>query len=287
MAFHLLLRSTGYSVSWWDKADSNAHSLTLLRRAKDAHFAGVGSTTIYRDPLRNLVAVVAGTITRRKDELKFTPDSLVSPALGSEAYPLSESEIACVLRTGSSEGPSVTLGTETRGGGSLKVGLSNLLGRHVAVLGATGQGKSCFTAAILQQLLQMPDPHIVIFDINGEYGDALLPHASRPGQCLYTMIGEGGFKIPYYALGRHGLSRLLLPSEKTQRPALAFALENLRYMKWFPDIGAAGFPIVMIQSFLMIVVQVKHRKHGMQYKTFANILLSLLSPGHTWEHLDA
>lgn len=207
---------------------------------KDAHFAGVGSTTIYRDPLRNLVAVVAGTITRRKDELKFTPDSLVSPALGSEAYPLSESEIACVLRTGSSEGPSVTLGTETRGGGSLKVGLSNLLGRHVAVLGATGQGKSCFTAAILQQLLQMPDPHIVIFDINGEYGDALLPHASRPGQCLYTMIGEGGFKIPYYALGRHGLSRLLLPSEKTQRPALAFALENLQYIKWFPDIGAAG-----------------------------------------------
>lgn len=209
---------------------------------KDAHFAGVGSTTIYRDPLRNLVAVVAGTIARRKEELRFIPDLLVSPALGAEAYPLSDAEIACVLRTSSSDGPSVTLGFETRGGGGLSVGLSNLLGRHVAVLGSTGQGKSCFTAAILQQLLKMSGPRIVVFDINGEYGDALLSHASQPEQCQYTTLGDraNGFKIPYYALGRHGLSRLLLPSEKTQRPALAFALENLQFLKWFPEGKAAG-----------------------------------------------
>lgn len=209
---------------------------------KDAHFAGVGSTTIYRDPLRNLVAVVAGTISRQKDELRFIPDSLVSPALGSEAYPLSDAEVACVLRPCSADGPSVTLGYETRGGGNLSVGLSNLLGRHVAVLGSTGQGKSCFTAAILQQLLKMSGPRIVVFDINGEYGDALLSHASLPEQYKYTTLGDraNGFKIPYYALGRHGLSRLLLPSEKTQRPALTFALENLQYLKWFPEAKAAG-----------------------------------------------
>ena len=209
---------------------------------KEAHAAGVGSTAIRRDPLRNLVAVVAGTIARRKDELRFTPDSLVSPTLGAEAYPLSQEELACVLRTAPSTGPTVNLGSETRGGGSLTVGLSNLLGRHVAVLGATGQGKSCFTAAVLQQILRMPSPRIVVFDINGEYADALKSHAPQAGECVCTTIGGGpqGFKIPYYALGRHGLSRLLLPSEKTQRPALAFALENLHFVKWFPNDRAAG-----------------------------------------------
>jgi hypothetical protein len=57
-----------------------------------------------------------------------------------------------------------------------------------------------------------------------------------------TNIGGGNqpFLIPYYTLGRHGLSRLLLPSEKTQRPALAFALENLQHVKWFSDHNGAG-----------------------------------------------
>lgn len=207
---------------------------------KEAHSAGIGSTSIRRDPLRNVVAVVVGTISRSHGELRFTPDSLVSPTLGAEAYPLSQQEFACVLRTAPVDGPSISLGCETRGGGSLQVGLSNLLGRHVAVLGATGQGKSCFTAAVLQRVLRLPSPRIVVFDINGEYGDALTPHASGPGECVQTTIGGGGFKIPYYALGRHGLSRLLLPSEKTQRPALAFALENLQFVRWFPGDRAAG-----------------------------------------------
>jgi len=210
---------------------------------KDAHAAGVGSTSLRRDPLRNVVAVVAGTISRRNGTLRFTPDSLVSPTLGAEAYPLSQDELACVLRITSSDGPTVTLGAESRSGASLTVDLSTLLGRHVAVMGGTGQGKSCFTAAVLQQLLRLPGPRIVVFDINGEYGDALGPHAGEPGQCLRTTLGgagTSGFKIPYFALGRHGLSRLLLPSEKTQRPALAFALENLRFVKWYAAERAAG-----------------------------------------------
>lgn len=208
---------------------------------KEAHAAGVGSTSLRRDPLRNVVAVVAGTVMRRQGRLVFTPDSLVSPTLGAEAYPLSQDELACVLRTVPSEGPTLHLGSETRGGGSLMVGLSNLLGRHVAVLGATGQGKSCFTAAVLQQILHLESPRVIVFDINGEYVDALRPHASRQGECVCTTLGgPAGYKIPYFALGRHGLSRLLLPSEKTQRPALAFALENLRCVQWFPGDRAAG-----------------------------------------------
>ena len=50
----------------------------------------------------------------------------------------------------------------------------------------------------------------------------------------YTKLGKN-FKIPYYALGRYGLQRLLLPSEKTQRPALNFALDHLSYVKWFSE----------------------------------------------------
>lgn len=209
---------------------------------KEAHSAGVGSTAIHRDPLRNVVAVVAGIITRSNGKLRFTPDSLVSPALGAEAFPLSQEELASVLRTASTEDPLLTLGSETRGGGSLQVGLSSLLGRHVAVLGSTGQGKSCFTAAILQQILRLPSSRVVVFDINGEYEDALLPHVTDANKYKRSTISDkaGGYRVPYYALGRHGLSRLLLPSEKTQRPALSFALENLQFVRWHSTAEAAS-----------------------------------------------
>jgi hypothetical protein len=48
------------------------------------------------------------------------------------------------------------------------------------------------------------------------------------------------YKVPYFALGRFGLHRLLIPSEKTQRPALSFALEHLNKVRWFPAAKGAG-----------------------------------------------
>ncbi len=208
---------------------------------REAHRAGVGSTHSAGEPLRHVEAIVVGTICRRDSGLTFTADSLVSPSLGAEAYPLSQEELACVLRTEANKGPDVSIGLDTRGGGNLRCDLSEMLGRHVAVLGSTGQGKSCFTAAVLQQLTRLRAPRIVVFDINGEYETALAPHL--PGTTFKkTVLGGSNstFTIPYYALGRHGLARLFLPSEKTQRPALTFALEHLGAVKWFPTEQGAG-----------------------------------------------
>ncbi|WJJ93753.1 helicase HerA domain-containing protein [Neopusillimonas aromaticivorans] len=134
-------------------------------------------------------------------------------------------------------------GVDLRGGGSLRVGVQDLLSRHVAVLGSSGQGKSCFTAAVLQQIVRLPGARIVIFDINGEYPDAFELPELPEGAVKQTTLGgteSDSFKIPYYALGRFGLHRLLIPSEKTQRPALSFALEHLNKVQWFPLEKGAG-----------------------------------------------
>lgn len=201
---------------------------------REAHRSGVGSSAVEKEPLRHLEATVVGTITRRGDLLVFASDSLVSPALGAEAYPLTTREQACVLGREGLLGPRLTIGYETRSGAELRCGTSELLGRHVAVLGSTGQGKSCFTAAMLQQLVQLAGARIVVFDINGEYADALEPHVPADKRKETTLGGaSANYRIPYYALGRQGLSRLLLPSEKTQRPALMFALEALPYVQYF------------------------------------------------------
>jgi hypothetical protein len=208
---------------------------------REAHRAGVGSLGAQGEPLRHLEATALGILDRKDGATRFTPDSLTSPALGAEAFPLFQDEFEAILKNAApGGGPTVRLGEDARGGGALTVDMSGLLGRHLAVLGSTGHGKSSFTAAVLQQLVTMPNPRIVIFDINGEYEEAMKPHL-KEGELHQTSLGEDeDSRIPYYALGRHGLSRLLLPSEKTQRPALSFALDCLPKVVWHSSGNGAG-----------------------------------------------
>lgn len=191
-------------------------------------------TGAFKDPLRNLDAVVVGILQKRGNQLEFIADSLVSPSLGGEAFPLFDHEMSAILKTVTSSSENINIGEAVRGGGNVNVAITDFLARHVAVLGSTGQGKSCFTAAVLQQLVKFPGSRIVVLDVNGEYLQALEPHIAKDKMKI-TRLGESsGDKIPYYALGRHGLARLLMPSEKTQRPALNFAIENLQYVEWIP-----------------------------------------------------
>lgn len=210
---------------------------------KEAHRLGVGSSTHQSEPLRNISGVIVGRLIRESGQAAFVSDSLPTPPLGAEAFPLMQEELSAVLGSENNEGPSIQLGDDLRGGGKLRVGLESLISRHVAVLGSSGQGKSCFTAAVLQQIVRLPQSRIVIFDINGEYEDALALGDLPGGSVKVTELGGNGanaFKVPYFALGRFGLHRLLIPSEKTQRPALSFALEHLNKVKWFPQERGAG-----------------------------------------------
>lgn len=210
---------------------------------REAHRLGIGSSAHQTEPLRNISGAVVGRLSREQGKARFTSDSLATPPLGAEAFPLSTEELAAILCCDDQDDVPLKLGDDLRGGGSLNVGLKNLISRHVAVLGSSGQGKSCFTAAVLQQIVKLPSARVVVFDINGEYETALkLPWLPNGAVKCTTIGGQDAdtFKIPYYALGRFGLNRLLIPSEKTQRPALTFALEHLHQVRWFSPMRGAG-----------------------------------------------
>ncbi|MBV6667749.1 ATP-binding protein [Xanthomonas euvesicatoria pv. alangii] len=210
---------------------------------KEVHRFGLSGTSVASEPLRHLTGLVVGRLRRDPGALSFVSDSLSSPALGSEAYPLTDEELTSILGGSVTSPTGIHLGDDLRGGGRLMVDLESLVSRHVAVLGSSGQGKSCFTAAVLQQVVKMPKARVVIFDINGEYEDAFPVSDYPPGAIKVTRIGgsdPNSYRIPYYALGRLGLQRLLLPSDKTQRPALTFALDHLNKVKWFPSASGVG-----------------------------------------------
>lgn len=210
---------------------------------KEVHRFGLSGSSVSSEPLRHLTGIVVGRLRRDAGRLTFVSDSLSSPALGAEAFPLTADELSSILGSVDASPAGIHLGDDLRGGGRLMVDLESLVSRHVAVLGSSGQGKSCFTAAVLQQVANMPKARVVIFDINGEYEDAFPAANYPPGAIQVTRIGgtePNSYRIPYYALGRLGLQRLLLPSDKTQRPALTFALDHLNQVKWFPAFGGVG-----------------------------------------------
>jgi hypothetical protein len=115
----------------------------------------------------------------------------------------------------------------------VKVRLNEFFGGHVAVLGNTGSGKSCTVASVLQSLFRKPDEHhargatFVVFDVNGEYHEALSPLAVVGGIGVHRVVLDGSaaqFRLPHWFLEMAEWELLLQASEKTQLPVLRTAL---------------------------------------------------------------
>ncbi len=91
------------------------------------------------------------------------------PTTGAEVHALGTSDIAKMFERFQSKGFSVgTVATHP----SLRVCLdpSNLFGRHFAILGQTGSGKSWTVASLVQRTVAvMSRAHIIILDLHGEY----------------------------------------------------------------------------------------------------------------------
>lgn len=129
----------------------------------------------------------------------------------------------------------------------VKAQLDALFGGHVAVLGNTGSGKSCTVASIFQSVFMKPDDFgalgaaFVIFDVNGEYRQALdnLPlsinssylKATDPGaeieDSTRSILGSEGvsrFRLPHWFMTVDEWALLLRASDRSQQPALRTAL---------------------------------------------------------------
>lgn len=107
-----------------------------------------------------------GSVTR---EGQFERGVTQYPTTGAEVHAIASLNVAKMFDRFQSKGFAV--GTLTSHP-SLKVCLdpTNLFGRHFAILGQTGSGKSWTVASLVQKAVAiMPRAHIVILDLHGEY----------------------------------------------------------------------------------------------------------------------
>ncbi len=117
-----------------------------------------------------------------------------------------------------------------------------LFGKHLAVLGSTGSGKSCTIASLVQSILSRPEiqrTNIVILDTNGEYRSAFQQKDNQGNwidvgnrKTLYIPSDSREISqrlaIPYWFLNSEDFVRLFRASQGVQRPVLLDALRLAR-----------------------------------------------------------
>ena len=117
-----------------------------------------------------------------------------------------------------------------------------LFGKHAAIIGSTGSGKSCSIATILQSIISREDvkrTRIVILDTNGEYRaafqkkkeDGTYKDAIPASRSLYIPTDSTEVErlaIPYWFMDSDDFVRLFRAAPGVQRPVLLNALTLAR-----------------------------------------------------------
>lgn len=144
--------------------------------------------------------VLDSTATPPKWTLKFERGVATYPLPQQTVYLTPKAELRHIY--GQGKGKTVRLGEHVGSGGTpCYAEMNELLGKHTAILGSTGAGKSGTVAAILHSVLERGataphpkwQPTIIILDPHNEYGSAFQDHKR-------LSTDEGTLSLPYWML---------------------------------------------------------------------------------------
>ena len=135
-----------------------------------------------------------------KGELQFERGVATYPLPQQTIYLTPKAELRFIY--GHVEGAVIPIGEHVGAGGApCYADLNELLGKHTAILGSTGAGKSAAVAAIVHSVIERGEveshdkwkPQIVILDPHNEYGKAFKGHKR-------LSTDEGTLSLPYWLL---------------------------------------------------------------------------------------
>ncbi|TGH19870.1 MAG: ATP-binding protein [Aphanocapsa feldmannii 277cI] len=192
-------------------------------------------------PLRRLRLNPLGTLRAHPDKTEhtFTRGTNALPSLGSSVVLPTEPQLRSIVESG--EHRRVKIGTSPLAGDAeVYVDPDRLFGRHLAVLGNTGSGKSCSIAGLIRWSLEQarqqssghPNARFIVLDPNGEYSRAF--NGDDPVKARIFKInpsedkGEMDLKVPLWFWNSAEWCAFLQASSQSQRPSLLNALREVR-----------------------------------------------------------
>lgn len=182
------------------------------------------------------------------DSLQVTAGVDVYPRLGDRIYAAPHRFIALLpqlMEQGKDEEQPVMLHLGTVGADHdslVSIKPERLFGRHCAILGATGGGKSWTTARIIEECIKH-QAKLILIDPTGEYrgfSGEEVTHCHL-GQPLEKAIGSIESSLPPTSFMESDFVALFEPAGKVQGPKLRAAMRSLRLAMLKPDLAANGY----------------------------------------------
>lgn len=197
-------------------------------------------------PLRKLSLNPLGTLRRRpkkedQDEgYSFRRGAEALPSIGANVLLPTERQLHSIVESG--EHRRISIGTSPLAGNAeVCIDPDRLFGRHLAILGNTGSGKSCSVAGLIRWSLEQaqaqngkqPNARFIVLDPNGEYSRAFADANPPVKARIFKMdhnaeAGELLLQIPLWFWNSAEWCSFTQASAKTQRPTLIQALRAVR-----------------------------------------------------------
>ena len=216
-------------------------------------------------PLRKLRLNPLGMLREEKRGcFAFRRGSDALPSIGEAVLMPTEAQLRSIVESG--EYKRVKIGTSPiAGDAEVHVDPDRLYGRHLAVLGNTGSGKSCSVAGLIRWSVEQsaqnavsgrPNARFIILDPNGEYSRAF-GESNPPVQTKIFMVNpdtdERLLRVPLWLWNSAEWCSFTQASLRAQRPTLMYALRFVRDGDTTPPIDSGHIMHRFLRTLVSII----------------------------------
>jgi DNA helicase HerA-like ATPase len=210
--------------------------VTSLDMAEEAEAAQHRQMLVIARPRRTVWVSMIGTITQAGENKRFEYGVKRYPELDNPVWFASEEDLDIIFdKARKDDRRHVSIGkSPIFTDYDVSIDIDKFFGKHAAILGNTGSGKSCTVTAVIKAVLDrdMPNAHFVIFDTNNEYEHAF---TTSDGKALYNRLvlrNDGdrptGLWIPHWFMNSVDYHAFFRPGEGAQAPLLFTAISSAR-----------------------------------------------------------
>lgn len=209
-------------------------------------------------PLRKMVITPLGVLKKKKDSTYEIERGVYSyPSVGDNVILPTDKQLTAIVEN--PDGKFEIGKAPIASNAPIKVNPDKLFGRHLAILGNTGSGKSCSVAGLIRWSLTEADKvktnaqlnsRFIILDPNGEYFDAFNDLGSKKVRKFTIKLDESDsnfeqLKIPAWMWNSQEWISFSQAAPGAQRPLL---LQSLLDLKRGKQLGNSN--IIRVHSFL-------------------------------------
>ena len=223
-------------------------------------------------PLRKMRANPLGVLKGQRgagsseSDFQFTRGVQAFPSVGEPVLIPTDDQLRAIVESG--EHRRVKIGTSPLAANAeVRVDPDRLFGRHLAVLGNTGSGKSCSVAGLIQWCLdeakkevgntESPNARFIILDPNGEYSRVFNATSKHKATVFQVGNSDSPLQVPAWFWNGAEWCSITQASAKVQAPLLRRALRAMRNEEYelSDDVG------IQIKQFLgTILTTIKHEQ---------------------------